>query len=49
MTTLMILGGMLAGAGVIAALFRARSSRSETPLHLGVGKPVHQTRGEGRR
>jgi hypothetical protein len=42
MTTLVILGGVLGGAGVIAAFFRARSSRRERPLHLGVGIAVHQ-------
>jgi hypothetical protein len=40
--TILILGGVLGGAGVIAAFFRARSSRKERPLHLGVGMAVHQ-------
>jgi hypothetical protein len=38
--TILILGGGLGGAGVIAAFFRARSLRKERPLHLGVGMAV---------
>jgi hypothetical protein len=47
MTTLVILGGVLGGAGVIAALFRAHSSRKERPLNLGVGIAVHKQRNAG--
>lgn len=47
MTTLVILGGVLGGAGVIAALFRAHSSRKERPLNLGVGIAVHKQRRAG--
>ena len=47
MTTLVIVGGVLGGAGVIAALFRARSSRKEQPLNLGVGIAVHRQRRTG--
>jgi hypothetical protein len=40
--TILILGGVLGGAGVIAAFFPARSSRKERPLHLGVAWLFHQ-------
>jgi hypothetical protein len=47
MTTLVILGGALGGAGVVAALFRAHRSRQERPLNLGVGIAVHKQRNAG--
>jgi hypothetical protein len=47
MTTLVILGGALGGAGVVAALFWAHRSRQERPLNLGVGIAVHKQRNAG--
>jgi hypothetical protein len=43
MTTLAILGGVLGGAGVIAAFVRRRRSRSAGPFDLGLGAAVAQT------
>jgi hypothetical protein len=38
MTTLAILGGVLGGAGVIAAFVRARRSRTAGSLRLGLDR-----------
>lgn len=44
MTTLMILGGVLGGAGVIAALLRTRRSRDWGSLHSALDGAIRQTR-----
>jgi hypothetical protein len=49
MTTLVILGGMLGAAGVIAAIIRARRSRNSGQLHFGLGCGIRLTLPDGER